>query len=222
MSRSIAPLLLILALASCKPPSDWEQKSGKQEEKAPRGPALDDITLEKRDDGLFYQVGADKPYTGTDIELDQKKIREEGRVGFTVVTPYKDGRINGTKQVYYPKGTLQEERVYENGAAKQSTVYFADGKTKKIFATLNAKDVAEGIYQRWYENGVLHTEGAHDADERFHGTFKEYAPDGQMKAHYEWVHGKLANILFETPGQKKERLEKYGEFEYEPENEPEP
>lgn len=205
------PLAAVLGLTACQPPADWEERlSDEKVESAAQAPEIDEITLEKRDDGLFYAKGADKPFTGTDVEPDKVKAEEEGRMGFVVATPYVDGKVHGDKTTYYPSGPMQEERTYEHGVPKSSVVYFPEssGGGIKVKVNLNAADKAEGLYQRWHPNGQLHTEGHLDADERFHGEFKEYDEDGQLQAHYQWEHQKLVEVIFETPEQKQLRLEK--------------
>ncbi|MFM7180403.1 MAG: toxin-antitoxin system YwqK family antitoxin [Verrucomicrobiales bacterium] len=202
-------------MINCQPPPEWEAEAelaSKSEGGKLRAPAIDRLTLEMRDDGLMYAPGAEKPFTGKDVEPLLGGNPPQPREGFSVVWPYLDGKIHGAKETYFSNGRLREARIYEQGIAKQSTVNFPSGK-KKLFAKLNAKDVAEGEYKRWYENGQLHTEGAHDADERFQGEFKEYDEHGNMTGHYLWEHGKLMKIFFETPEQKEHRLKNYGKLE---------
>jgi antitoxin component YwqK of YwqJK toxin-antitoxin module len=218
MRSTLILLPAFLLLVACQPAPDWEKdaeraaksKSGKLE-----APAIDTIKTEKRADGLVYEVGKDTPYTGRDVEPQNAKDPSQERTGYVVVTPYLNGKIHGAKETYFPSGRLREARIYDNGVAKESTVYFSSGK-KKLYAKLNAKDVAEGEYKRWHENGQLHTEGAHDADERFQGEFKEWNENGELTGHYLWEHGKLLKAIFETPAQKEDRLKSYGKLEGEP------
>ncbi len=200
-------LLMGFVLVSCQPSAP--QSKPKSADKNPGPPAIDQITLEKRADGLFYQTGTDKPFTGSDIEPDIKKAKEENRNGFVVVTPYKDGRIHGTMKIFYPTGDLQEERVYEEGAPKESTIYYTK-LAKKTYVKINAKGVAEGPYTRWHPNGKLHTEGVFDENEKFHGEFKKFDEAGTLTAHYTMDHGKIATVHAESPAQKEERLKKSG------------
>lgn len=206
---------LALLMAGCQParekPADGEG-AAKREERDSKAPAIDRITLEKRADGLLYEPGEEKPFTGKDVEPLLEGSPPRPREGYSVVTPYLDGKIDGTKETYFPSGKLRQGRVYEHGIAKESTVYFPSGK-KKIFARLNAKDVAEGEYKRWHENGQLHCEGAHDENERFQGEFKEYDEDGNLTGHYLWEHGVLKKIFRETPEQREERFKHHGKME---------
>ena len=208
-------LPLAAMIVGCQPAPEWEaeaERAAKSEGGKLRAPAIDQLTLEKRADGLMYEPGAGKPFTGKDVEPLLEGDPPQPREGFSVVTPYVDGKIHGAKETYFSSGRLREARIYEHGIAKESTVNFPSGK-KKLFAKLNAKDVAEGEYKRWHENGQLHTEGAHDADERFQGEFKEYDEQGKLTGHYLWEHGKLMKIFFETPEQKEERHKSYGKME---------
>lgn len=208
-------LLLTVGFMSCQPAPEWEAKAeraAKSESGKLAAPAIDTLILEKRADGLVYAPGADAPFSGSDVEPLMAGDPPQPREGFSVVTPYLDGKIHGAKETYFPNGNLREARIYKNGIAQESTVNFPSGK-KKLYAKLNAKDVAEGEYKRWHENGQLHTEGAHDADERFQGEFKEYDENGKLTGHYLWEHGKLMKIFFETPEQKEERFKSYGKME---------
>lgn len=218
MSPRIFPVLAVPAtvfLLSCQPQPSWEadaERATKSEKGGLEAPAIDQLTLEKRADGLVYAPGEEKPFTGKDVEPLLAGDPPQPREGFAVVTPYVDGKIHGAKETFFPSGRLREARIYENGIAKESTVYFPSGK-KKLFAKLNAKDVAEGEYKRWHENGQLHTEGAHDEDEKFEGEFKEYDEQGKLTGHYLWDSGVLKKIFFETPAQKEDRLKSYGKIE---------
>jgi hypothetical protein len=202
-------------IVACQPAPEWQaeaERAAQSEGGKPKAPAIDQLALEKRADGLMYEPGAEKPFTGQDVEPLLAGDPPQPREGFAVVTPYVDGKIHGTKETYFPNGRLREARVYENGLARQSTVNFPSGK-KKLFAKLNDKDVAEGEYKRWHENGQLHTEGNHDENERFQGEFKEYDEQGNLTGHYLWEGGKLMKIFFETPAQKEERFKSYGKME---------
>ena len=204
-----------LATIACQPPANWEKDAEKAAESKTgklQPPEIDTVTLEKRADGLMYAAGADKPYTGKDVEKLVTGEKPEDRKEYVVVTPYKDGKIDGTKETYFMTGRLREGRIYKAGEAIESTVYFPSGK-KKLYAELNAKDVAEGDYKRWHENGTLHTEGAHDADERFQGVFKEFDDQGKLTGQYLWEHGVLKKAIFETPAQKEDRLKSYGKLD---------
>ncbi len=200
--RVLALLPFVLACA-CNRPAE----PAKRPAAVPPAPAMDAITLERRDDGLYYQVGAAQPFTGTDVEPDRKKEQEEQRMGFVLATPYQAGRIHGAKTCYYPGGGVQEERVFENGVARSSTLYFppSRGGGKKLEVPLNAKDVAEGRMLRYFPNGKLFTEAFLDADEKWHGDFKEYSEDGTLQGHYRWEHGVLREMVSETPEQKAKR-----------------
>lgn len=218
MRTTVFILPVFLGFVACQPSPDWEKdanRAAKSESGKLEVPALDTIKTEKRADGLVYEVGKDTPFTGKDVELLVIEDPVQGKKEFVNVTPYSNGKIHGAKETYFSNGRVREARVYDNGIAKESTVYFSSG-AKKIYVKLNAKDVAEGEYKRWHENGQLHTDGAHDADERFQGEFKEWDDKGQMTGHYLWEHGKLLKAMFESPEQKEKRLKSYGKMEGEP------
>ena len=197
---------LALLLAACQPQNAPQRKAGADPRPGP--PAVDDIQLEKRPDGLWYQTGAQQPFTGTDIEPDRKKAEEENRLGFIVVSPYENGLVHGTLKVYYPNGDLQEEVVYEKGARKLSTMYYTGGQ-KKHHVAFNARNLAEGPYTRWHKTGQPETVGTFDENEKYHGDHKIYDENGQLIGHYTMTHGVATEIHFETDEMKKHRAEKH-------------
>jgi hypothetical protein len=44
-----------------------------------------------------------------------------------------------------------------------------------------------------------------DAEERWHGDFKEWDPEGKLKTHHIFNHGLLQQIVFETEESQKTR-----------------
>lgn len=191
----ILPLCLaMLSLASCDKPATSSARS--------KPPEVQAITVEVRGDGLAYLPGATAPFTGDAIELHPD--RTPGRAARR--TPYLNGRKHGTMTRTTPGGRIIENRVYDNGRPISCDVFHGNGK-KKIAVLLNAKDMAEGPYKRWHDNGVLQAEATFDENEKIHGEEKDYDREGKLMGHYRVEHGKIKEILFETPEMTVIRIE---------------
>lgn len=172
------------------------------------------VRLEQRADGFFNENGASKSFSGVNAELNFVAERANQNIGFSMLTPFDKGRIAGTKQCFFPKGALDQERVYRRGQPQFMTQFFSNGM-KKFWSELNANDGGEGKLMVWYPDGTLLSQMNRDSEGRFHGEAREYSEDGKLKAHLMWEHGKIVRILFETPAQTEHRLEKYGKVSWE-------
>lgn len=164
---------------------------------------LKEVIVEIRADNLAYLSGAPGPFTGDAIELHYDRLPPS----IARRTPHLNGLKHGVVTSFTSGGKLREERRFENGRPISSNVHHGNGQ-KKIEVRLNEKNLAEGPYRRWHDNGVLQAESDFDADERFHGEEKDYDRNGNLVGHYRNNHGVLVEVIFETPEMKAERLEK--------------
>ena len=159
------------------------------------------LAIETRQDGLAYLPGHSKPFSGEAVELhpgwNPPRVAKR--------TPYVYGKKHGSMTTWTPGQKLREDRRYEHGAAKASTVYHSNGRIK-YQVTLNAKDKAEGPYRRYYPGGELQVEATFDEHEKFHGDEKCYDRNGKLIGHYRHDHGNTLIPLFETHLMKVERL----------------
>lgn len=185
------------ASTSCQ--KDNDSKPSERKKRA----ALKEVVVEIRENNLAYLPGSPAPYTGESIELhyDRQPPSLARRA------PYLNGKKHGVVTTYTSGGKLREERRFENGRPISSNVYHGNGQ-KKIEVQLNEKNLAEGPYKRWHDNGVLQSESNFDADELFHGEEKNYDREGILVGHYRKNHGVLVDIIFETSEMRAERLEK--------------
>ena len=188
--------LSFVCLSSCGKP---EADAGAVEKS--KVAVVEEVKVEVRDDGLAYLPGDTTPFTGDAIEVhpDRTPARAARR------TPYLNGRKHGTMTRTTPAGRVVENRVYENGRPISSDVFHGNGN-KKIALRLNAQDIPEGPYQRWHDNGVLQAESTFDENGKFHGIEKDYDREGKLIGHYQINHGKMEQIIFETPEMKEERI----------------
>lgn len=183
-------LLLLLSLPAC---------DGKKSAFDPSIPHA--VEVEMRPDGLAYLPGQSKPFSGEAVELhpgwNPPRVAKR--------TPYVYGKKHGSMTTWTPGRKLREDRRYEHGVAKTSAVYHTNGRIK-YQVTLNAKDVAEGHYRRYYPDGELQVEAVFDANEKFHGDEKCYDRNGKLIGHYRHDHGNTLIPVFETHLMKVERL----------------
>ena len=199
MSLRLAPLFFcllgIVVLDACRENPEPPAK--------PKRTSVRAVKVEIGTDGLAHLPGSTTPFTGDAIEI------HKDRLPHTIAkrTPYLNGLKNGAVTTFSPGGKVKEERTFKNGKPFSSVVYHGNGK-KKIEVLLNDKNLAEGPYHRWHDNGVLESECNFDADEHFHGEEKTYNREGKLIGQYRHERGKLVEILFETPEMKEERLKK--------------
>lgn len=197
----IAMIALVLAagfLAACKPEAPPPAPKVKKTPKV----AAQEVKVEVLPDGLAYSPGSTVPFTGDAIEIHADRIPPT----LAKRTPYTNGKKNGAVTTYSPGGRKREVRRYENGRPVSCDVFYGNGQ-KKFEVFLNGKDVAEGPYKRWHDNGVLESEATFDENEFFHGIEKDYDREGKLVGHYRKDHGILLEVIFETPEMKKKRFE---------------
>lgn len=151
------------------------------------------VTVEVREDGLAYLPGSTMPFSGDAVSPHADapwliKTRE----------PWTAGRRDGDKVEYFKNGKIKVLRRYKNGQPEYTATFHRNGQ-KKFEVNLNAHDRGEGPYSRWYEDGTLEATAGLDVDEKWHGEFKEWTKQGELKTHHIFRHGLLEKIIFETP-----------------------
>ncbi len=169
-------------------------------QKKPKHPILHELKVEVRADGLAYGPGGQKPFTGAAIDLHLQMTPPR----LARQTPYVEGRKHGEVMTFSPGGKLKDVRTYQGGKPISWDMYHGNGQ-KKVAMKLNDKDVPEGSYQRWYDNGVLESEATFDENGLFHGEEKDYDREGKLSGHFRKEHGKLVEVIFETPEMHKIR-----------------
>ncbi len=147
-------------------------------------------------DGLHYEIGKEKPFTGKAITY-----HENGKKSSS--TQFKDGKLKGKMKAWYPSGKQQVsgaingmEKVgewiawYENGV-KIRQGSFKNGKEEGDYfwwfenGKLNKKGVyhegiADGKWEWYYENGQLMQEGILKGETN-DGVWKDWYESGQQK-----------------------------------------
>lgn len=123
----------------------------------------------KKVDGIVYQVGKGKPFTG---------VVESKYLGESLKWNYENGVLNGVSKGYYENGNLKYEQNYKNGILDgKMKLYYENGKIEVDGNYKNGK--AEGVWKSYYEDGKLKGEGKFGNGNR-EGVWKKYSEDGKV------------------------------------------
>ena len=142
---------------------------------------------------------------------------------------FSDNKMNGYLKEYNLKGSLAKTTKYNNGVEQKDapelakldvrTEYYPGGIVK--FTGTYKDGVAEGIQREFspegkviaskvYTDGTLTGEGILDTIGRQQGPWKEYHPNGQIKAQGEFMNSKrIGEWVFYYPNGKIEQKGKY-------------
>lgn len=94
----------------------------------------------------FFDVKGSKVSDGREINQKQEgewKYYHEGGKTVMATEPYKQGKVNGMRKVFFPDGTIAEETNYVNG-------------------------IKQGIHKKYAENGVV-LEQSNFVDDKYNG-----------------------------------------------------
>jgi len=138
-----------------------------------------------RKNGLSYEKGATKPFTG-------KAIAYFPSGDIQTILEYKDGIPNGEIKSWYKKDIKQVEGFVDNGK-KTGTwkLYFESGKLKKQLAYQNDIENGEEIF--WFENGKVQKKGSY-TNGKLNGKYEWYYENGQKKQEGFFVNGREDSI----------------------------
>ena len=109
--------------------------------------------------------------------------------GSKIITPYKNGKINGIQQIYNAENKLEQETPYVNNKIEGlSKGYDNEGRVRSITPYKNGK--INGVEKLYYKNKILKKETP----------YKNGKINGFVRGYYE--NGKPEFILFYTNGKK--------------------
>jgi antitoxin component YwqK of YwqJK toxin-antitoxin module len=135
------------------------------------GQQIDAKKLEQRN-GLSYEVGKDKPFSGQAIAYNDNGKKQSS-------TEYKDGKISGKIEGWYPSGNKQVEGQLVNGQKTGVWIaWYENGNKIRQGAFENSKE--EGEYIWWFENGKINKKGIYHAGIA-DGKWEWYYENGQKK-----------------------------------------
>jgi antitoxin component YwqK of YwqJK toxin-antitoxin module len=166
---------------------------------------IDAKKLEQQD-GIFYEVGKSKPFTGTALTYFENGKKQSS-------TEYKDGQINGKLEGWYPSGAKQVEGELINGQkAGMWIAWYENGQKIRQGAFKNGTE--DGEYIWWFENGNLNKKGIYhnglsdgkwlwyyeSGQQKQEGFLRGKTEDGTWKEWYE--NGKQKMVGTFTDGKK--------------------
>lgn len=108
--------------------------------------------------------------------------------GGKIITPYKNGKINGLQKIYDSEGKLEQTTPYKNNKIEGLLKGYVDNKVRSITPYKNGK--INGVEKLFYKNGVLKRETP----------YKNGKINGFDRGYYE--NGKPEFIAFYTNGRK--------------------
>lgn len=94
-------------------------------------------------------------------------------------TPYRDGRIEGTRTCFYKSGIKKSEAVFENNTERIFTWFAPDGVPLMSMEYDSGHNLVQT--KTWYTSGEVKNVTAYKNGMR-HGLFLEYHRDGAIKS----------------------------------------
>lgn len=132
---------------------------------------------------VCLSIGYAKPLKECKSERDrlngcvEQRYYDDDRRKLQVETPYKNGKINGVKKVYYESGQLSRETLFENGKTNGVVKsYYKSGQLEEEVTYEN--DKVNGVRKEYYESGKLKKEILYEYDRTI--TRKEYDESGKL------------------------------------------
>ena len=133
---------------------------------------IDTKNIEQRD-GIFYEKGKEKPFTGKGITYFENGNKFISNV-------YKKGVINGKNEFWYMSGKKQVEVMivnnYRNGIL---TAWYENGMKLTQGEYKNGKEEGEHIW--WFENGNIKEKGSFSSGVK-DGKWEKYHENGQKQS----------------------------------------
>ncbi|TLD69976.1 hypothetical protein FEM03_14690 [Phragmitibacter flavus] len=160
---------LVVALSACG-------------EGGPKGPKLvHGPSLEERADGLFYEKGAEKPFTGTQNKVDKEsgKLRAE--------TQFENGQKHGWDRRWYRDNLDQMHRqwLWVRGEPAFFWSWWPNGVMRELASQRSGKefgraDIAYGSYVKWFDSGKIQFKARYDEKFFWQGHVLDYNDAGQL------------------------------------------
>jgi antitoxin component YwqK of YwqJK toxin-antitoxin module len=108
---------------------------------------------------------------------------------------YKNGKMHGAWQYYFPEGSKQSIFNYEEGTLQgEATEYFRSGAKKYVFHYSDGK--FNGKFEEYYSHGQLKHNGWFTAGER-QQQWLSYFPNGVLESDFYYLHGEFSGLGLE-------------------------
>ena len=146
--------------------------------------SIDKSQIDQRTVSLFYEIGADEPYTGL--------IIGPALIQMTVIK----GNLTGAIE-WYPNGQKRKEATIDgsNSGSGHVTEWYENGQTKSDHDILGGGPA--GLVTKWYENGQMESQGTYVYIEtaipssRPDGLVTKWDESGQMRSQETYVNGRV-------------------------------
>lgn len=122
----------------------------------------------------------DSSYEGPYTKMDSTKHLLEKGV-------YEKGKLSGTRELYYPDGTVKVREPYTNGVMKGTYEYFFPNGTLQLQGEY-VEGAMSGVWKKYNESGKLLEEVMMVQNEEM-GPFTEYYPNGTIQTKGTYLHG---------------------------------
>lgn len=116
--------------------------------RGPIGPFISDDKIERRKDGLFYEIGADQPYTGS------SKATYFGPGDRFSTHTMVDGIVTGSIRWFGNGQRHFESKFDSSGQVRHNTEWYENGQMA-FDASFNEEGLKDGLVSEWSEDGQL-------------------------------------------------------------------
>lgn len=162
--------------------------------KVPVAATVPDLRMESGDSSLHRARGIlycdALPFSGYLVE------RYPGSV-VRSVTPYVQGREEGTARGWYPDGTPMYEREFVGGKREGThRGWWSDGRLRFEYNFRN--DLHQGTAREWYESGARFSEFNYDCGQE-QGAQRTWDEDGRVRANYVVKDGRRYGLIGSKP-----------------------
>lgn len=142
-------------------------------------------------DGLSYEEGADKPFTGAVRHFQPstgRLLRE---------TNYTDGKQDGHTRRWFPENPdqMSHDQLWVRGDPVFEWRWWPNGQLKELSSQRNGikdhgrPDIAYGSYVKWFQDGTLQFKAHYDERFFWHGHVIDYNDAGILQWDAEFNHG---------------------------------
>lgn len=191
-------LLIIIAatLTSCS-------KTVTVKTKYETGTPMEEYQVLKSDSEIKH--GLYKRYNKEE-QVVEKASYENGKLNGTRILYYPNGNteiietylmdnFDGEYKSYYESGNISSKGLYKNNYMVEPWQYYYDLPGEKIKEIINYEEnIENGPYKEFYENGNVMAEGVYK-DELDNGPFKSYYENGELEMEGTYLNGRKNGIF---------------------------
>lgn len=186
INRFVLPLLILAFVwggSGCSSPDDPAP-----EKETFRIPHPDEI--QQRNDGLFYQQGADAPFSGVAAKTDPER-------GMRLLVMYHRGKKTGPEVTWYDNGNVRRITDYRDNEKDRHREWYENGNPKRDARFENG--FATGLHQKWHDNGRLGFVGIINQDEesmKWDGHVVDHDENGELVVDAFFDNGRYIGGIF--------------------------